>query len=266
MQAKGNFIESAVSQTPHPFPSDLDTLLLECSSVKVWLYEWLNVVDLKRILIVIVSYTERCSEWNTHQIPPFFESVTHLSEEHNTYANAGKVTQFDFHQTVKSTVFFPLLSFLSSTLEWLSSHRLQCNIGVNVCLVWTHNNRLSLLVFGSKEISCTSFVFHHIILPTCRDILSVTSAKILFSTVYRLWPALRSFLMQRLYCLCYHPPPQYLTIHPLSPSHSLTHRSPPLHHSHSPCPNLYSRHFVMTVLEASSQWMLQNWLVMMLLG
>jgi hypothetical protein len=32
----------------------------------------------------------------------------------NTYVNPGSVTQFDFHQSDKSNVSFPLLSFLSS--------------------------------------------------------------------------------------------------------------------------------------------------------
>jgi hypothetical protein len=32
----------------------------------------------------------------------------------NTYANAGNVAQFDFHQSGKSKVSFPLLSFVSS--------------------------------------------------------------------------------------------------------------------------------------------------------
>ena len=44
--------------------------------------------------------------------------------------------------------------------------------------------------------------------------------------------------MQRLYCLCYQPRPQYLTVHPESPSHSLTH-PPPLHHCHSQWRTLY---------------------------
>ena len=37
-----------------------------------------------------------------------------MSTARNTYANAGSVAQFDFHQTDESKVSFPLLSFLSS--------------------------------------------------------------------------------------------------------------------------------------------------------
>jgi hypothetical protein len=39
-----------------------------------------------------------------------------------------------------------------------------------------------------------------------------------------------------------------------------------LYHSYSPWRNLYSRHLVMTVLPVSSQSMLRNWLVLLLLG
>ena len=34
-----------------------------------------------------------------------------VSTAHNTYVNTGSVAQFDFHQTDKSNVSFPLLSF-----------------------------------------------------------------------------------------------------------------------------------------------------------
>jgi hypothetical protein len=37
-----------------------------------------------------------------------------VSTARNTYANAGSVAQFDFHQSDKSKLSFPLLSFLSS--------------------------------------------------------------------------------------------------------------------------------------------------------
>ena len=37
-----------------------------------------------------------------------------VSTARNTYANPGSVAQFDFHQSDKSNVSFPLLSFLSS--------------------------------------------------------------------------------------------------------------------------------------------------------
>ena len=37
-----------------------------------------------------------------------------VSTTRNTYANPGSVAQFDFHQSDKAKVSFPLLSFLSS--------------------------------------------------------------------------------------------------------------------------------------------------------
>jgi hypothetical protein len=59
MQPKGNFIELAASPTDSsPSPSDLDTLLLECSSVKLWLLVTASITQCSRretTLIVIVS-------------------------------------------------------------------------------------------------------------------------------------------------------------------------------------------------------------------
>ncbi len=52
------------------------------------------------------------------------------------------------------------------------------------------------------------------------------------------------------------PADQHVTVHPLSPSHFLTDRPPPLHHSYSLWRNL-TRQLVMTILPASSQSMLQ---------
>ena len=55
-----------------------------------------------------------------------------------------------------------------------------------------------------------------------------------------------------------------VTVHPVSPSHSLTHIPPSLYHSHSRWRNLYCRHFVMTVMEVASQSICRNWLVLLL--
>ncbi len=42
-----------------------------------------------------------------------------VSTARNTYASPGSVTKFDLHQSDKSNVSFPLLSFLSSN-DWMN--------------------------------------------------------------------------------------------------------------------------------------------------
>jgi hypothetical protein len=78
----------------------------------------MNVVGARLLLIVIVNLIEEAKETlrlGELESTPCNRSVGELmSTPRNTYANAGSVAQFDFHQSEKSKVSVPLLSFLSS--------------------------------------------------------------------------------------------------------------------------------------------------------
>ena len=65
---------------------------------------------MRRLQIVITSFIEDTVKGHSGGQ----ELGKLVSTARNTYVNAGSVEQIDFHQSDKSKVTFPLLSFLSS--------------------------------------------------------------------------------------------------------------------------------------------------------